>query len=190
MLFTKPCPACDGSGLVARERCPDCRGAGRSPESQTVELDIPAGIAHGDKITVPGLGSHGRGSARPGDLQVHIEVQPDPVFTRKGDNLFCRVPISFAEAALGAKVEVPTPDGPVTLRVPPGVQSGQKLRLSGRGAPTRRAEGGRGDLFVVVQVVTPRVYDERSRELLRELERAHPVDSERVLEARPEEVSS
>jgi len=174
---------------VARERCPDCRGAGRAPETQAVTLEIPAGIAHGDKLTVPGMGSHGRGSASAGNLHVHIEVQPDPFFTRKGDNLYCTVPVSFTEAALGAKIEVPTPEKRVTLRVPAGVQSGQKLRLSGRGAPARRASGGKGDLFIVIQVVTPEVYDDRSRELLRELERLNPLSSREALETRAEEVS-
>ena len=189
MLFAKPCAECGGSGAVARERCPDCSGAGLFAEEQSLSIDIPPGIADGDKLSMPGMGSHGRGPGRPGHLYVHVQVHPDPVFTRKGDNLFCTVPVSFTEAALGAKIEVPTPDGGVTLRVPAGVQSGQKLRLSGRGAPARRSGGERGDLFVVIQVVTPDVYDDRSRELLRELDRLNPVESRESLRRRREEVS-
>ena len=177
MLFAKPCAHCQGSGMVSRERCPDCAGAGRMPESHSVSVDIPPGVADGDKLSLPGLGGQGRGSGRPGDLYVHIHVQEHPFFTRKGDNLFCTVPVTFAEVALGAKIDVPTPDGgAVTLRVPAGVQSGQKLRLSERGAPSRRRAASRGDLFVVIQVVTPTVYDDRSRALLRELDRLNPSE--------------
>jgi molecular chaperone DnaJ len=190
MLFAKPCGHCGGSGVVSRERCPDCAGAGRKSESQTVSVEIPPGVADGDKISLAGLGGQGRASGRPGDLYVHIHVQKHPFFTRKGDNLFCTVPVTFTEAALGAKIEVPTPDGGVTLRVPAGVQSGQKLRLSERGAPSRRSAGRRGDLFVVIQVVTPKVYDDRSRELLRELDRLNPVEPRAELGERSPEVSS
>ena len=176
MLFAKPCAPCQGTGMVSRERCGDCAGAGRLSETQRVTVDIPPGVADGDKISLPGLGGQGRASGRTGDLYVHIHVQEHPFFVRKGDNLFCTVPVTFAEAALGAKIDVPTPDGGVTLRVPAGVQSGQKLRLSERGAPSRRSAESRGDLYVVVQVVTPTVYDDRSRELLRELDRLNPME--------------
>ena len=177
MLFAKPCAHCQGSGMVSRERCPDCGSAGRMTESQSVSVDIPAGVADGDKLSLPGMGGQGRGRGHPGDLYVHIHVHEHPFFTRKGDNLFCAIPVTFAEAALGAKIDVPTPDGSrVTLRVPAGVQSGQKLRLSQRGAPSRRSVESRGDLFVVIQVVTPTLYDDRSRELLRELERLNPTE--------------
>lgn len=191
MLFTKPCPECDGRGTVARERCPDCRGAGGSAATESLTVDIPPGVSDGDKISVPGGGHEGRGGGRTGDLYVHVQVQPHPFFTRKGDNLFCTVPITFSEAALGARIEVPTPTGKVKLRVPAGVQSGQKLRLSDLGAPSRRA-AGRGDLFVVVQVVTPRLYDDRSRELLRALARLTPENPRKDLWTRErshEEVS-
>jgi molecular chaperone DnaJ len=171
MLFTKPCPGCHGQGSVARERCPTCAGAGRSPSRESVSVAIPAGVSDGDTLSIPGRGHEGRGRTGSGDLYVHVSVAPHPFFTRKGDNLYCAVPITFTEAALGARVEVPTPDGKVILRIPAGVQSGQKLRISERGAPSRRGDA-RGDLFVVAQVVTPRIYDDRSRELLRELAKA------------------
>lgn len=188
MLFAKPCSVCRGSGHTANERCPDCRGAGRSTQAEAVGVDIPAGVSDGDKLVVPGKGHEGRGRAGPGDLYVHVHVHPHPLFSRKGDNLFCTLPLSFSEAALGARIEVPTPDGPVTLRVPAGVQSGQKLRLSGRGVPSRFA-GVRGDLFIVVNVVTPNVYDDRSRELLRELDRLNPLGSRNLRSSKPEEVT-
>lgn len=189
MLFAKPCGHCHGSGMVSRERCPDCAGAGRMPETQSVTVEIPAGVAEGDKLSIPGLGGQGRATGRPGDLYIHVHVQEHPFFTRKGDNLFCTIPVTYSEAALGAKIEVPTPDGGVTLRVPAGVQSGQKLRLSERGAPSRRNADTRGDLFVVIQVVTPTVYDDRSRELLRELDRLNPLEPRAELGKRGEEVS-
>lgn len=175
MLFAKPCVECGGRGVVARERCPDCRGAGRSVRDEAVTVKIPRGVHDGDRVVVAGMGHEGRGAGQNGDLYIHVHVDPHPVFTRKGDNLYCTVPITFTEAALGGRISVPTPDGEVSLRLPPGVESGQKLRLSERGAPSRLG-AKRGDLFVVVQVVTPRVYDDRSRELLRELDRLNPMD--------------
>ena len=188
MLFAKPCVKCQGSGAVARERCRDCDGAGRAARTARVLVSVPPGVTDGDKIVLAEQGHQGRGQGRTGDLYIHVQVHPHPFFTRKGDNLFCTVPISFREAALGAKVEVPTPDGGVTLRVPAGVQSGQKLRLSERGAPSRRGDA-RGDLFVVVHVVTPKVYDDRSRELLDELERLNPDDSRSRMWSSPADLS-
>jgi molecular chaperone DnaJ len=189
MIFTKPCPVCRGAGHLARELCPDCNGAGRTSRTEPVTLQVPMGVADGDKILLPGLGHEGRGVGAPGDLHVDVHVHPHPLFSRQGDDLFCTVPVSFAEAALGARIEVPTPDGEVTLRVPAGVQSGQKLRLSGRGAPSRRGDG-RGDLFIVVKVVTPNVYDDRSRALLRELDRLNPLGERAPRSGEVSEVSS
>jgi molecular chaperone DnaJ len=189
MLFAKPCRHCRGEGSLSRESCPDCRGEGRSLRVETVVVELPAGIADGDRVLVEGRGHEGTGSGATGDLHVHVRVAPSESFTRKGDNLYYTLPVSFTEAALGARIEVPTPDGAVTLRVPAGVQSGQKLRLSGRGAPSR-ISGTRGDLFIEVRVVTPRVYDDRSRDLLRELDRLNPVESRARLRESVEEVSS
>jgi molecular chaperone DnaJ len=192
MLFAKPCAACRGTGHLSRELCPDCRGGGRASRTETVTVRVPKGVSDGDKLLVPGHGHEGRGAGAPGDLYVDVHVHPHALFSRQGDNLFSTVPVSFAEAALGARIEVPTPDGPVTLRVPPGIQSGQKLRVSGRGAPSRRSPHGdaRGDLFIVVKVVTPTVYDDRSRELLRELDRRNPLGSRSPRSSEHSEVSS
>jgi len=187
MLFTRPCAPCAGSGMVSRERCGTCQGVGRRAQPQDVTIDIPKGVADADRLSLPGMGNHGRGSGRSGDLYVHVHVEPHRFFTREGDNLYCTVPVSFGEVALGAKIQVPTPDGSVTLRVPAGAQSGQKLRLSNRGSPSRRSPSGRGDLYVTIQVVTPSVYDERSRELLMELDRLNPM-SERAAMTKKEEL--
>ena len=183
MLFARPCADCGGSGVVDRQDCPDCQGVGRTAKEESIQVEIPPGVDDGSKVAVPGLGNEGRGGGSTGDLYVLIQIvaaEPRPFFTRKGDNLFCTVPITFSEAALGCRVEVPTVEGSVKVRVPAGVQSGQKLRLSGRGAPSLRG-GGRGDLFVTIQVVTPVVYDDRTQELLRELARLHPENPRREL---------
>lgn len=173
MLFAKPCPECRGSGVLDRRSCSDCRGAGRLAKEETVQVRTPPGAYDGYRVVVSGKGHEGRGGGRTGNLQVLVHVASHPFFTRKGDNLFGTVPITFTEAALGCRVEVPTVDGPVKVRVPAGVQSGQKLRLSERGAPSVRG-GMRGDLFIQVQLVTPTVHDQRSQELLREFARLHP----------------
>ena len=181
MLFTRACPECGGAGSVDRQDCPDCQGVGRSGKQEAVTVEIPPGVDDGSRVVVSGLGNEGRGGGRTGDLYVLIQTipaEPNPFFTRKGDNLFCTVPVTFSEAALGCRIEVPTVQGTVRVRVPAGIQSGQKLRLSGRGAPSLRG-GGKGDLFVTIQVVTPAAYDERSQELLRELARLHPEDPRR-----------
>jgi molecular chaperone DnaJ len=175
MLFAKPCRQCRGAGKLALERCPDCFGAGSATRVETLGVEIPPGVSDGEKIVLPGFGHEGRGSGASGDLYIHVQVHPHPLFSRLGDNLYYVMPVSFSEAALGTRIEVPTLLGPVTLRVPAGVQSGQRLRLSGRGAPSRRGQAS-GDLFIVIKVVTPRVYDDRSRELLRELDRLNPIE--------------
>jgi len=173
MLFAKSCPECGGTGVWDRQPCPDCRGAGRLSRVESVKVSAPPGVDDGYRIVVPGKGHDGRGRSRTGELHVLIHVAGHSLFTRKGDNLFCTVPITFTEAALGCRVEVPAVGGTVRVRVPAGIQSGQKLRLSERGAPSIRGDG-RGDLFVVVQVVTPVVHDHRSREVLMELADLHP----------------
>jgi molecular chaperone DnaJ len=175
MLFAKPCRQCRGAGKLARERCPDCLGAGSGTRPETVAVDVPPGVSDGEKIVISGRGHEGRGSGASGDLYVHVQVHPHPLFSRQGDHIYYVMPVSFTEAALGSRIEIPTLTGTVTLRVPAGVQSGQRLRLSGRGAPSRRGRG-RGDLFVVIKVVTPRVYDDRSREILREFDRLNPIE--------------
>lgn len=180
MLFAKPCSDCGGSGVLDRETCPDCRGGGRLPKAETIEIDTPPGVDDGYEVIVPGKGDEGLGGGRAGDLHVLIQVVPHPFFTRKGDNLFCTVPITFSEAALGCRIEVPTVDGPVKVRVPAGVQSGQKLRLSDKGAPSVRG-GARGALFIQIQVTTPTVHDQRSQELLRDLARLHPENPRKGL---------
>ena len=129
---------------------------------------------------VPGKGNSGIRGGGPGDLFIVTEVEPHPLFERKGDNLYVKLPVTISEAALGAKVEVPTIDGPASIKIPPGTQSGQRLRLRGKGAPSLRS-ALRGDQFYEVQVRVPRVADERSKEILRELAQLNPEDPRRDL---------
>ena len=161
------CDECGGTGKKA-PACMECQGRGRNPKRETVTVVIPPGVEDGTRLRVAGKGEAGRRGGGPGDLYLQIQVEADPRFERRGANLYVKLPISFSEAALGAKVEIPTPEGTATIKIPPGTQSGSKLRLKGQGMPVPRSEQ-RGDLFTEIQIVTPQIQDERSKELLREL---------------------
>lgn len=174
LSFGRTCPDCQGRGSKA-PACPDCGGAGRHSRQETVTISIPAGVEDGAKLRVAGKGEAGRRGGGPGDLFLQISMEPDARFERKGPNLYVRLPISFSEAALGAKVDVPTPEGQQTIKVPPGTQTGARLRLKGQGMPVPRSTQ-RGDLIAEVAVVTPAIQDERSKELLRELAELNDTD--------------
>ncbi|MDR3672067.1 MAG: molecular chaperone DnaJ [Holophaga sp.] len=161
------CPACNGTGKKSPP-CTACQGRGRVPKSEAVTVAIPAGVEDGTRLRVAGKGEAGRRGGGPGDLYLQIQVEPDPRFERRGPNLYLDLPISFSEAALGTKVEVPTPEGHSTIKIPPGTQSNANLRLKGLGMPIP-GSAQRGDLFARIKVITPRIVDERSKELLREL---------------------
>jgi molecular chaperone DnaJ len=179
MRFSVTCPQCGGSGRQ-RRRCAACGGKGQTQKPESFEVRIPPGVDTGSRVRIPGKGNAGIGGGPPGDLNIVTEVEPHPVYERKGDNIYVKVPVTVTEAALGAKVEVPTIDGPTTIKVPPGTQSGQKLRLRGKGTPSLRGEA-RGDQFVEVQVVVPHVADERTKEILRELAQLNPEDPRKDL---------
>lgn len=178
LVFTKPCEACDGTGRLTSEPCGACSGAGVSPRSEVVTIDLPPGLEAGARISVPGRGHAGARGGPAGDLYVTIEVADHPFFRRAGRDLHLTLPVAVHEAALGARVDVPTLDGPVRLRIPPGTPSGRRLRLRGHGVPGSSGSSGdeAGDLLVDVQIVLPPVTDERSRELLREFGRLNDVD--------------
>jgi len=167
MIFSKTCERCTGTGRQRHAGCPSCAGMGVVPCSQTVPLLIPAGVADGDRLRVAGRGHAGSRGGRAGDLYVTVHVGTHPLFRREGDDLHVTVPVGIHEAALGARFETPTFDGPIRLRVPPGTQTGQRIRLHERGVPSRR-DGRRGDLVAEFRIVLPAVLDERSKELLRE----------------------
>ena len=166
MVFAKACAACHGTGRQRSQRCTVCAGHGRVVRSEAVAVPLPAGVMDGMRLRVPGKGHVGRHGGRSGDLYVTVHVQPHPVFQRSGDDLHLVLSIGVHEAVLGTRVEVPSLEGPIRLRIPPGTQAGQRVRLRERGAPT--PAGGRGDLVVEVRIVLPEVVDERSKELIRE----------------------
>jgi molecular chaperone DnaJ len=175
MVFSKPCPACDGTGRRSRSRCPACDGRQLLIRTEPLTVDLPAGLADGARIRVPERGHAGAGGGQPGDLYITVRVDSHPLFRRDGDDFHIVLPVAIHEAALGAKVEVPTLEGTARLRVPPGTQSGQLFRLRERGAPSVR-DGKRGDLIVEVRLVLPGLMDERSKELLREFGRINHED--------------
>jgi molecular chaperone DnaJ len=170
MVFSKPCAHCGGTGRERRQRCGSCGGQGIEARAEPVTVRMPPGVADGDRLRVAAKGHVGRNGGAPGDLYILVRVAPHPLFKREGDDLHLTVPLAVHEAALGAKIEVPSPDGPARVRVPPGTQSGQRFRLRERGAPSTR-NGRRGDLVVEVRVMLPKMLDERSKELMREFGR-------------------
>ena len=175
MRFNLTCTRCGGSGRIANV-CRVCGGDGRVRRADTLDVRIPAGVSTGSRVRVAGRGNAGTGGAPPGDLYIITEVQQHPYFDRRRDDLYTVVPITVTEASLGAKIEVPTLDGRALLRVPPGTNSGQKLRLREKGVPSVRASGKRGDLYVELQVTVPKPVDERVRNLLKELAKLEPED--------------
>jgi molecular chaperone DnaJ len=179
MVFARTCPDCGGRGRLARP-CARCEGEGRLMQGEWIVVEVPPGVASGSRVRVPGAGNAGRRGGSAGDFALAIEVESHPFFERDGEDLRCLVPVTIAEAAAGAHVEVPTPDGPVTIEVPAGTQPGQRFRLRKRGVP-KLGEKGRGDLWVEVRLVVPAATDERSRALLRELQRLHPENPRAAL---------
>ncbi len=169
MRFNLTCPRCGGSGKL-RDACPRCHGEGRIPHAENIDVRIPAGVQNGTRLRVPGKGNSGTAGAPAGDLYITVRVEPHPFFQRDGDAIEIRVPVTVAEASLGAKIEVPTIDGRALLKVPPGTQSGQKFRLRDNGVFNSR-KNARGDQIVEVVVQPPIVRDERTKEILRELAR-------------------
>jgi molecular chaperone DnaJ len=177
MVFTRTCGECAGTGLLGSQPCATCGGEGRVRHSEWLEVQIPPGVGDGSRVRLPGWGNAGRRGGPPGDFVLAIEVEPHPVFRRDGDDLYCEVPITITEAALGAHVEVPTLDGPMAIGVPPGTQNGQRFRLRKRGMPCLGAAGdepARGDLWVEVRVWVPSVTDDEGRRLLEEFARKSP----------------
>jgi molecular chaperone DnaJ len=180
MVFSKPCVPCGGSGHLRHAQCPTCAGQQVGMRTEPLIIQVPPGLADGARIRVPGKGHVGRNGGETGDLYVTVRVQPHPLFRREGDDIHVTVPVAIHEAALGAKIDVPSIDGSVRVRVPPGTQSGQRFRLRDRGVPSGR-DRRRGDLVVEVRLVLPRLLDERSKELLREFGRINGEDVRQAL---------
>jgi molecular chaperone DnaJ len=168
--LSQPCPRCRGNGTVIEDPCPKCNGSGRERRTKRYTVKIPAGVKDGTRIRLKGKGEAGYGGAAAGDLFVVTHVEPSPIYERRGNDLVVTVPISFSDAALGATVEVPTPDGAVSLKVPAGSEDGKLLRIRGRGAP-KLSGGGKGDVLARLKLEVPKRLNKKQRELLEELRR-------------------
>jgi molecular chaperone DnaJ len=168
MIFSRTCAECDGTGEIRSIDCPRCGGEGRAIASEWIDVQIPKGVDDGSHVRLPGAGNAGRRGGPAGDFVLTIQLEPHARFRRDGEDLHCTVDVGLFEAAMGAHVEVATPDGPVTIEVPAGTQNGQRFRLRKRGVPHLGAQG-RGDLWVEARIVVPAVTGERGRALLREL---------------------
>jgi molecular chaperone DnaJ len=174
----RACPRCDGAGVVSAPPCSRCGGSGQVAERETVEVKIPPGIRDGQKLRLAGLGAPGQMGGPAGDLYVRVTVAPHPVFRREGDDLHVDVPVTVREAVSGATIEVETPSGRVSLKVPPGTQSGRKLRLRGLGAAGKE---GKGDLIARIVVHAPDAESPELRDLVAKLDRFYEADVRRDL---------
>jgi molecular chaperone DnaJ len=183
MKFNIQCPRCAGTGK-AQNACPTCHGEGTVYRTEPLEFRIKPGTRDGQRIRLAGKGNAGVNGAAAGDLYLVIRTGTHPVFTRSGDDILLTLPVTVAESALGSRIEVPTIDGRAQLRIPPGTQSGQKLRMRERGVPSATREGVRGDQIVTVEVAVPQVRDERSREILREFAKLNPDDPREAIWAK------
>jgi molecular chaperone DnaJ len=175
MKFNITCPRCNGTGRTSND-CPTCQGEGVVERTETVEFRIKPGTRDGQRIRLQGRGNAGVHGGSAGDLYLIVRTGTHPVFQRVGDDIHITVPVTVAEASLGAKVDVPTIDGRAQLKIPPGTQSGQKLRLRERGVESAQRPEQRGDQIVTVNVVVPTLQDERSREIMRELAKLNSQD--------------
>jgi molecular chaperone DnaJ len=173
LQFSQVCPDCEGTGR-RRTPCSLCNGKGVTPKTEQVKIRIPAGVDTGSRVRIPKKGHGGRLGAEPGDLFIVTNVGKHKFLERKGDNIYVTVPISVPEAALGAKIEVPTVEGKAQLKIPPGTESGQKFRLRERGFPSLRNPQLRGDQFIEVKITLPKVISEETKELLRQFEKLNP----------------
>src|SRR3977135_433285 len=174
MKFNVPCTRCGGTGKL-RTVCKTCGGEGRVRRTETIDVRIPAGVANGARVRVPGKGNSGTMGAPPGDLYLRVIVKTHEFFERRGNDLYAKIPVTVSEATLGAKIEVPTIDGRSLVRIPPGTNCGKTLRLKEKGVPVGR-NGTRGDQYVEIQFVVPPPTDQRVRNLMKELETLDPED--------------
>ncbi|MBM0231474.1 molecular chaperone DnaJ [Micromonospora sp. STR1_7] len=185
--FSEPCRNCQGVGTVVEEKCPECHGSGGVTKTRTMNVRFPAGVADGQRIRLAGRGEPGERGGPAGDLFVHVKVRPDELFGRTGDDLTLTVPVTFAEAVFGTDLRVPTLDGAVTLRVPPGTPSGRVLRARGKGVVRR--DGQAGDLLVTLDVVVPSRLSDEARSALEAFAEQSPPAAREHLDARVRRVS-
>ena len=170
LSFSQACPQCKGSGSWNPNPCKKCFGSGTTLKKERIGVKIPSGVDTGSKVRIAGKGETGKHGGPAGDLYIIVKVRPHPFFERKGDNIYCVIPLTVTEATLGSQITAPTIDGNVTMKIPEGTQSGQVFRLANKGSPKLK-ESGRGDQFVEVKIMVPKNLDERSKQLLRDFER-------------------
>ena len=183
MKFNTTCPRCGGTGK-AQQVCPACHGEGLVQRTEPLEVRVKSGTRDGQRIRIAGKGNAGQDGGPPGDLYIIIRIGEHPIFHRDGDDIYVTVPVAAWEAALGAKIDVPTIDGRSQLRIPPGTQSGQKLRLREKGVPSASKDGARGDQIVEVRIAVPEARDLKVRELWQEMQRLNPGDPRQELWAK------
>ncbi|MBQ0037530.1 MAG: molecular chaperone DnaJ [Clostridiales bacterium] len=163
---TTQCPKCGGKGKIIHQPCPDCHGQGQVRKRKTIKVTIPAGIDHGQTISLRGQGHAGKNGGPSGDLLITVMVQPHEIFRREGTAVFCEAPITFTQAVLGAELEIPTIDGKVKYTIPEGTQTGTVFRLRGKGIPVLNGHG-RGDQYITVNIETPKGLNKEQKEALR-----------------------
>ena len=168
---TSPCRKCGGTGRIIHQPCPDCRGSGAVRKRRTIKISIPAGIDHGQTISLRGQGNAGKNGGPAGDLLITVMVRPHELFRRDGTDVFCEAPITFTQAVLGAELEIPTIDGKVKYSIPEGTQTGTVFRLKGKGIPVLNGRG-RGDQYVTVTIETPRNLNREQKDALRKFSEA------------------
>jgi molecular chaperone DnaJ len=183
MKFNVQCPRCGGSGKV-QNLCPTCHGEGAVTKTESIDFRIKPGTRDGQRIRLAGKGNAGSNGGPQGDLYLVIRTGLHPVFTRAADDIQVTIPVTVVESAMGAKIEVPTIDGRAQLKIPPGTQSGQRLRMRERGVLSATKDGMRGDQIVTVEIVVPQLKDERSKEILREFAKLNPEDPRETLWAK------
>ena len=172
---SSPCPKCGGKGRIIHQPCKDCRGSGMMRKKKTIQASIPAGIDNGQTISIRGQGNAGRNGGPAGDLLITITVRPHELFRREGTSVLCEAPVTFAQAVLGAELEIPTIDGKVKYTLPEGTQSGTTFRLKGKGIPSINGRG-RGDQYVTVYIETPRNLNKEQKEALKKFAAAMGED--------------
>ena len=177
--ISRTCPNCQGSGTIIEKPCSNCHGSGRVQQEKVLEIKIPAGVENGSRLRISGEGESGVNGGPPGDLYVVISVKDHPFFKRQGDNIYCEVPLTFSQAALGTTIQVPTLEGSETLKIPEGTQTGSVFRLKGKGVVSLNGRG-KGDQLVSVTVVTPTQLTREQKELFRKLEEISPPLEEKT----------
>jgi molecular chaperone DnaJ len=170
--LSQPCPTCRGRGRVITRSCKTCMGNGSTVATQTIKVKIPPGANTGSRVKLKGMGGIGAKGAPTGDLYIELTVRPHPMFKRDGNHIYVEVPVTIIEAVLGGKIKVPTLDGPVTMTLPPGTDSGKKFRLKGKGIPNKKT-GINGDEFALIKIVVPKKVSKKAKEALEEIENAY-----------------